>query len=468
MPDDTDALNQLLRQVPQVDAVLSRPELADSLKKYRHDVVARLVRAHLSWLREQLQHGRAAAVPDVADIAAHVAGRLEELSSPLLKPVVNATGIVLHTNLGRALLCPRAQYAVASVGGAYSNLELDLATGKRTRRDVTLEPLLHALTGCQAATVVNNNSAAVFLALSTLASGREVLTSRGELVEIGGSYRVPDVVKSSGCRLVEVGTTNRTRLSDYERAINENTALILKTHTSNYRIVGFTEETELGELAALGRRHGIPVYVDLGSGYIAPDDGPRLTEADVHEVLDAGPDLVSFSGDKLLGGPQAGIILGRKELILKLRQSPLWRVLRIDKLTVAALGATLAEHLRCRWAGEPEITQQNHVAADLDTQKRLARRLRGKLRRAQPDWQFRITDGTGFYGGGSLPEESVPARLVLIEAPELSADKLDELLRRGDPPVVGYILGGVYALNMLTLVPGDTEAIVERIAGIGA
>lgn len=468
MPDDNDALNQLLRQVPQVDAVLSRAELMNSLKKYRHDVVARLIRAHLSWLREQLQHGRATTVPEVGAIAAHVAGRLEELGSPLLKPVVNATGIVLHTNLGRALLCPRAQHAVASVGGAYSNLELDLYTGKRTRRDVTLEPLLHALTGCPASTVVNNNSAAVFLTLSALASGREVLTSRGELVEIGGSYRVPDVVKSSGCRLVEVGTTNRTRIADYERAITAETALILKTHTSNYRIVGFTEEAQLSELVALGRQYDIPVYVDLGSGYIAPDAGPRLSEADVHEVLEAGPDLLSFSGDKLLGGPQAGIVLGRQEMILKLRQSPLWRVLRIDKLTVAALGATIAEHLRHRWEGAPEITRQYHVAADPAAQKRLARRLRNKLARCQPDWKFTLADGTGYYGGGSLPEESLAAKLILIEAPELSADKLDEIMRRGDPPVVGYAVGGVYALNVLTLVPGDVEAIAERIAGIGA
>ncbi len=461
MSADKQRLNELLRQLPQVEAVLSCSELTATLAEFRHDVVKRLVRGELDREREDLTTGRSSEPRIASGVAAAVARRLAELGAPLLIPTVNATGIVLHTNLGRAVLCPEAQRAVADVAGAYSNLELDLETGKRTRRDVTLEPLLRALTGCEAVTVVNNNSAAVFLILSALAQGREVITSRGELVEIGGSYRVPDVVRASGCHLVEVGTTNRTRLADYEAAITEQTALILKTHTSNYRVIGFTEEAELEGLVELGRRHGVPVFVDLGSGYLAPEHGARLSELEVLDTLSAGPDLVSFSGDKLLGGPQAGIVLGRSELVLRLRKSPLWRVLRIDKFTVAALGATIAQQLRSR-GGAPELTQRAHLASDLAGQRRTARRLTRLLRQAQPNWDFQVTEGTGFYGGGSLPEESVPAILVSVDAKGLGADELDEQLRHGRPPVVGYASGGVYTLNVLTLLKGDVEAIARR------
>jgi len=459
----TDKSNELMRKVPQVDAVLMDPALREPQEAYRHDVVVRLVREELSRIRKRLQDGKQTDAPSAAAVAKAVVGRLEMLSKPLMKPTVNAAGIVLHTNLGRALLCESAQVAVQSVARAYSNLELDLWTGKRTRRDITLEPLLHALTGCEASTVVNNNSAAVFLTLSALAQGGEVITSRGELVEIGGSYRVPDVVRSAGCTLVEVGTTNHTRLSDYENAITENTRLLLKTHTSNYKVIGFTEETGIDELVALGKKHSIPVYVDLGSGYFSPESGEGLCEDDVLEVLDAGPDLVSISGDKLLGGPQAGIVMGTPEMILKLRKNPMWRALRIDKLTVAALGATIAEHLKLR-SGEPELTRSNHIAATLDDQKRLAQRLRRRLAEARPEWKFEVGDGIGFYGGGSLPEEKLAAKVVTVESPDMSADEIDEKLRRGDPPVVGYALGGVFALNVLTLLPGDVEIIIGRIA----
>ena len=463
MPVSKEQLNNLLRQLPQVDAVLMEPALAEALETYRHDVVRRVVRDLIAATREALVEGKSTEAPDAAQTAGRAAAYLVGLPGGILKPVVNACGIVLHTNLGRALLCPAAQRAVNAITGAYNNLELDLITGKRTRRDVTLEPLLTTLTGCEATTVVNNNAAAVFLILNALAQGGEVITSRGELVEIGGSYRVPDVVRSSGCHLVEVGTTNRTRLADYENAITENTKLILKTHTSNYRVIGFTEDTPLEDLVALGKRHHVPVYVDLGSGYFAPEEGPRLNEDDVQAVLDAGPDLVSVSGDKLLGGPQAGIVLGRLEMILKLRRSPLWRVLRIDKMTVAALGATIVEHMKLR-RGEPELTRANHLAHSLEEQSRLAQRLRRRLAAARPGWTFAVVDGTGFYGGGSLPEEQIPAKVVTVASPELSADEIDRRLRHGDPAVVGYAVGGVFALNVMALVEGDLETITARIA----
>jgi len=452
-----------LRKLPQVDAVLSTEPMNALATVYRRDVVKRLVQAEIASLREQVTSGKRDTVPSAEEVAMAVAVKLSELAQPLLKPVVNATGIALHTNLGRAVLGKRAQQAIAAVSAAYSNLEFDLQQGARTRRDVTLEPLLKALTGCEAATVVNNNAGGVFLALKSLAEGREVLTSRSELVEIGGSYRVPDVVRASGCQLVEVGTTNRTRLTDYERAITDSTALILKTHTSNYRIVGFTEETELTDLVALARKHAVPVIVDLGSGYIAPEEGKALSEPDVIGTLAAGPDLVTFSGDKLFGGPQAGIVLGRRDLVLKLRRNPLWRVVRIDKFTVAGLGATLVEHLHRR-VEHTELVMREFIAADLGQQSRLAKRLIRKLQAVKPSWQFEIADGAGYYGGGSLPEEHLDAKLVTFSSPVLEANRLDELMRQGNPPVVGCIWRGVYTLNMLTLLPGDVERITTRIA----
>jgi L-seryl-tRNA(Ser) seleniumtransferase len=300
--------------------------------------------------------------------------------------------------------------------------------------------------------------------LNALAAGGEVITSRGELVEIGGSYRVPDVVAASGCKLVEVGTTNRTRVGDYERAITPETALLLKTHTSNYRITGFTAEASVPELAQLAHRRGIPLVVDLGSGYLAPEDGARLPELDIQALLDAGADLVSFSGDKLLGGPQAGIVLGRASLIHKLRASPLWRVVRIDKFTVAALAATLVEHLRLPEEEDAvEITRRNQVGTTPEDLQELAEGLAQCLSHAQPKWDFNVAEDRGYYGGGSLPEEHIPAPIVRINCPHLSGTELDEHLRRGNPPVVGYLRSGEYALNVLALVPGDVELIVGRI-----
>jgi L-seryl-tRNA(Ser) seleniumtransferase len=459
--NDHAQLNDLLRQLPQVDAVLQDPALSNALAEFRHDVVARVVREQVAALREQLTRGKLAAPPSTTEAAQHAAEHLASLARPLLKPVVNATGVILHTNLGRALLCESAQQAASAAAGAYCNLEYDLVAGERTRRDVTLEPLLRTLTGCEAATVVNNNAAAVYLILHTLAQRREVITSRGELVEIGGSYRVPDVVRVSGCQLVEVGTTNRTRLKDYEQAITDHTALLLKTHTSNYRIIGFTEEASAKELAELSQRRGVPLYVDLGSGYLAPDAGERLDEMDVLETLAAGVGLVSFSGDKLLGGPQAGIILGRRDLILKLRNSPLWRVLRIDKLTVAALGATIVEHMHQR-DGRRELPARRHIAHDITQQAASAGALQAQLAAALPGWSITLADGAGYYGGGSLPQEAIPAKVLVVESPSLDSGELHRLLRQGEPSIVGYQAGGKFALNVLTLLPGDHERIVQR------
>lgn len=445
-----------------MDSILNAPEFAGTLKTFRRDVLKRVINQKLQALRT----GGASKTDISAQMVARdVAETMTALTRPLLGRVVNASGIVLHTNLGRSLLTKPAQVAVRVAAESYCPLEMDLVTGKRTRRDLTLEPLLLALTGAEAATVVNNNAAAVLLILHTFANSRDVITSRGELVEIGGSYRVPDVVAASGCRLKEVGTTNRTRISDYERVITKDTALILKTHPSNYKITGFTEEAELEALCSLGRKRRIPVVWDLGSGYFPPETGARLPEPDVLAAMKAGPDLTCFSGDKLLGGPQAGIIVGKAKAIAALRKSPLWRALRIDKFKVAALGATLVEHLK-RGHAESEIILRELLCPRPEQQAAVAERLLARLKSARPDFSFQRGRHPVFYGGGSLPEEKVMTEAISIKAPSLSAVQLDARLRQGEPAVVGAHKGGVYWVNLLSLLPGDEDRIVERVAGL--
>jgi L-seryl-tRNA(Ser) seleniumtransferase len=454
-------LNALLRNLPQVEAVLTCSELEPELATYRRDVVKREVVRQLAAARRRIQSGKLAQAPAVADIARQVGDALEQLSRGGIRPVINATGVILHTNLGRAVLSKGAADYLQRVSAGYCDLEFDLRSGSRSQRDFALERLVIALTGCEAATVVNNNAAAVFLILNTLAAGKEVITSRGELVEIGGSFRVPDVVASAGCRLVEVGTTNRTRIGDFERAINDNTAVLLKTHTSNFRLRGFTEETTQEELVALGRKHGIPVFNDLGSGYLEPEEGVRLPEPGILETLADGPDVVSFSGDKLLCGPQAGIITGGKELIAQLRKNPLWRVLRIDKFTAGALAATLAEALRN--GSRPSGIAAKLELHSLENQTNYAEQISAQLVKLQPGWQVGIEDGEGTYGGGSLPDETVPARLVAIRPEGLEAEELDSRMRRGTTPVVGYLRSGAYVLNMLSLLPGEAEKVATAL-----
>lgn len=457
-------LNALLRNLPQVDAVLTAPELAQALSRFRRDVLKRLVQADIALLRESAAAGRLDALPTAGNVAAGIAQRCEALARPGLRPVVNATGIVLHTNLGRAVLSGRAQQAVADVVQAYCNLEMDLESGARGHRDAHLAPLLTALTGCEAATVINNNAAAVYLILTELAKGHEVITSRGELVEIGGSFRVPDIVRTSGCNLVEVGTTNRTRVADYEEALKYSApgAVLLKTHSSNFRLTGFTEETSVAELAALSLRYPETVlYVDLGSGYLAREGEDKLPEPDIVAMLDEGADLVSFSGDKLLGGPQAGIILGKQMLVRRLRRNPLWRALRIDKFTAAALEATLAGHLEHGGPPLAPVAMARRPLAELHAQ---AEALLAALKQARPGWSFELKEAEGYFGGGSLPEEAVPSFTVALKAPRLSSDRVDQLLRTGEPAIAGYSQHGVFLLNVLTLLEGDAERIAQRVA----
>ncbi len=458
-------LNELMRKLPAVEAVLITEQIVSLEATFRRDVLKRLAQNEIKAARQRIAKGKQTTPADANAVAQAVADKIAELASPGLTNVVNASGVILHTNLGRAVLSQAARDALAVAATGYCDLEFDLETGQRSHRDDALEARLTALLGCEAATVVNNCAAAVWLTINTLASGGEVVTSRGELVEIGGAFRVPDVVRSSGGKMIEVGTTNRTRLSDYEEAITPETKLLLKTHTSNFRIRGFTEDTPTAELVALGKQHGVPVFHDLGSGYIEPETGSELAEAGVFEALAEGPGLVAFSGDKLLGGPQAGIIVGKRELVTKIRKNPLWRALRIDKFASAALSATVSEHLK-----QPNLCGAGITAMlkgrKPDELQKLADGIAKGIQKAQPNWKIEVTDGTGSYGGGSLPDEAIDSRLVVVKPDNLEPDVLHELLRLGDPPVVGYPKKGAYVLNVLSLLSGDPEKIISRFEGL--
>jgi L-seryl-tRNA(Ser) seleniumtransferase len=457
----------LLKRIPSVDALLKEPGIEGLGDRYAPGTVVALIREELDDLRRALlAGGLAEAELEPGVVASHVVARAEHLPSPPLRRVINATGILIHTNLGRAPLSAGAQRAVAAIQGGYCNLEMDLGTGKRTSRLERVRDLLRRVTGAEEALAVNNNAAAIFLALHVLAAGREVIVSRGELVEIGGSFRLPDVMAASGARLREVGTTNRTRIEDYRRAIGEQTAMVLKVHPSNFAITGYTEAAATADLAELAHRHGLVMMEDIGSG--ALDQHPReflREEPRVQESLRAGADLVCFSGDKLLGGPQAGVLLGGRELIERLRTHPLARVVRLDKLHLAALEATLLEYL----AGAPGLERVPLY--------RLMRRDPQELRRLGADWiaavspslpagwRLELIDTRAAAGGGSLPGETLASVGVAIDSPGPSADALARHLREGDPAIVGRIEQERLILDLRSLLEEDWETLSAELAG---
>lgn len=451
-----------LRRLPSVDEVMRR--VADDA------VLAALPRARLTAAaREVLAAARARVAdgddepPGVEALVARVAAGLHRSGPFSLRPVINAQGVVLHTNLGRALLSPLALERVAAVGAAYSNLELDLTTKERGSRYSHVEALLHRLTGAEDALVVNNNAAAVLLALETLAHGKEVIVSRGELIEIGGEFRIPDIMLRSGARLREVGTTNRTHLRDYADAIGPDTGLILKVHTSNYRVVGFTAAVSSRELAELGRARDIAVMEDLGSGSLVDLRAYGFPyEPTVPEVVASGVDLVSFSGDKLLGGPQAGIVVGRGSIVTRLKKNPWNRALRIDKFTIAALEATL-------YAYEAGDAMQTVPTLRLLTEPLTAVRARARrlLSRLPPDTRARLaprlTDATSRVGGGALPTVELPTcGLEVGDGPE-EARRVDEALRAGDPAVIGRLVNDRLFLDCRTVLPGQVGALAAAL-----
>lgn len=461
-----------LRNLPKIDELMLFLERRGLFRQMPREFVREACRAAVEDLRRRILAMDAEevfAMPDLNAVAEGVQKRIGDLASPRLKQVINATGVILHTNLGRAPLSREAVRRVAEVAGGYSNLEFDLEKGERGLRYDHVRDLLLVLTGAEEALVVNNNAAAVFLVLNTLAEGREAVVSRGELVEIGGEFRIPEVMEKSGVRLREVGATNRTRLGDYERAITERTGLILKVHTSNFRILGFTEEVAVSDLVALGGRTGIPVMHDLGSGCLI-DLGPFGLEREptVREAVASGADVVTFSGDKLLGGPQAGIIIGRRESLERIRRNPLNRALRIDKMTLAALEATLAAYLEPGLALQ-EIRVLKALSEPLEAVRKRARRLMTLVRKSGLEGiSLTLRPGTAMAGGGSLPARDIPTWLVAVKMDGLSSASLGERLRRLPLPIVVRIADEEVLFDARTLDESDLRPVREALRAVSA
>jgi L-seryl-tRNA(Ser) seleniumtransferase len=436
--------SQPLRDLPAVHEVLER--LSSVLGRFPRSLVVNEIRRVLEETRDQLRKGaESRRIPSVEE---RVEKSLRALETPSLRAVINATGVVLHTNLGRAPLGPFAPIA------GYSNLEYDLAAGRRGQRDAHTAGLIERLVGAPGI-AVNNNAAAIFLALNELAAGGEVVVSRGELIEIGDGFRIPEIMARSGAEAREVGTTNRTRIEDYEAAINERTRLLLRVHPSNFRMSGFTARPTLGELAALGRRRGLPVYEDLGSGCVADLRPYGIEEPLVAASLLAGADLVSFSGDKLMGGPQAGILAGRAELVARLRRNPLYRALRLDKLICQALEQALRNLLLERWDQVPALAMIRQPAAEIRAR---AEALVARL----PGLRAEILPGESVIGGGATPEQAIPTWIIAVECTNLP--DAERRLRAGNPPVLARISGDRLIFDLRTVFREEEEALAAALA----
>ena len=441
-----------LRELPSVDHLLQAEDAARLIAAFGRTLTLHALNECLDSARLAIHDGGAA--PSTEDILRQTRLSLEDSNLPSLIPVINASGVILHTNLGRAPLSRAAMQAAAEVASGYSNLEYDLDAGTRGRREQHVEGLLQRALRAEAALVVNNNAAAVMLALSALARRKEVLVSRSQLIEIGGGFRLPDVMKESGAKLVEVGTTNRTHLPDFESAISDRTALILRVHHSNFKILGFTTEPSLSELVSLGRRHGLPVFDDLGSGALLDTAAFGLGhEPTVQESLQAGASLVAFSGDKLLGGPQAGIIAGEASLIARLRRHPLARALRPDKMCVAALAATLDHYLREEALREIPIWRM--IGAEEAAMRARADAWAAALETGE------VLTSQSTIGGGSLPEETLPTWVLAIDTPHPNA--LAGKLRRATPPVIARVDQDRLMLDPRTVLPDQDQALIRAV-----
>jgi len=452
-------LTTAYRGIPSVDRLLADSRVDALTVEYGASTVTEFVRQHLDDLRRTIAAGRSC--PTFEEIASSLVERAACTLVPSLRPVINATGVIIHTNLGRAPLSDEALAAMAAVGRGYSNLEFDLEEGERGSRFVHLETALCRLTGAEAAIAVNNNASALLLALSALAQGREVIISRGQLVEIGGGFRIPDVMCQSSARLVEVGTTNRTYLHDYEEAIGEETAAIMRVHASNFRLTGFTHSVPLAELAALAHQRSLLLFDDLGSGCFLDTRPFGLSkEPTPQESLAAGADLVLFSGDKLLGGPQAGIILGRQDLVSTLRRHPMARAVRLDKTSIAGLAATLLHYLRGEALSKVPVWRM--ISAPLPDLERRAHRWTRACRRV--GLPARVVEGRSMVGGGSLPEESLPTHLLALGGDgSLDVQALARRLRTGDPPLIGRIEQDTLLLDPRTVDPRQDRLLLKAL-----
>ncbi|NJB67754.1 L-seryl-tRNA(Ser) seleniumtransferase [Desulfobaculum xiamenense] len=460
-------MQNLYRQLPSVDAVLQRLDDATDISALPRTLVRGLVNDFLDSCRDDIRNGRVTEPASLTldALAPALTAFVRAGARPHFRRVLNATGVVIHTNLGRSILAPEASVAVAEACAHYSNLEFDLATGERGSRYSHVEDLLCRLTGAEAALVVNNNAAAVLIVLETLAKGGEVPVSRGQLVEIGGSFRIPEIMAKSGATLVEVGATNRTHLRDYERVINESTSALLRVHTSNFRIVGFTSDVPTSELAELGHRHGLPVIEDLGSGSLYRFPSGELDEPTVQSVVAAGVDVVTFSGDKVLGGPQAGIIVGRKEHIARIKANPMNRAMRIDKMTLAALEATLRLYLDMDDAPR-RVPTLRMISASAQELKPRAARLRRRLQRELGDAaDFALIPGQSRVGGGSFPERDLPTTLVrIVPTTDIAPEALRHALLDTNPPLVARTQDDALCLDPRTIDDAEFSMVASALA----
>ena len=477
-----------MRSIPSIEQLRQRPAMRALEERYGRAALVDALRAEADALRERARAGERIDDDDIGSaIERALPARLALAGGASLRRVINATGVIIHTNLGRAPLAPLAAQRVNELATGYSNLEYDLTEGGRGRRDVHAERLISRLTGAESAVVVNNNAAATLLVLAALAAGREVVISRGELVEIGGGFRVPDVMAQSGALLREVGTTNRTRGADYAAAIGERTGLILRVHPSNFRIEGFTERPRLAELVDIGRRFKIPVAEDLGSGWLGPEtlrppapsepggrsslDGGTTASAPgglpaalrdeprVQDSIAGGADVVMFSGDKLLGGPQAGLIAGAEPVIATIRRHPLMRALRVDKMTYAALEATLQEYAAGRAAATVPVPRMLTISVE-----EIAMRAAALAAAAGGQVSATVVDGVSTIGGGSAPGATLPSKLVAVSHRSLNATELEAHLRRADPPIIARIEEGRVVLDLRTVMPEDDRVIAALLA----
>jgi L-seryl-tRNA(Ser) seleniumtransferase len=460
---NTQDQQSVLRQIPAVDQLLLRPAIASWAACASQPFVVSEIQQLLQEIRDAIRSGRSDAEISPDYIEAVLIQNLQRRLRPHLRYVINATGVVLHTNLGRAPLSEAARESLLAISANYNNLEYDISLGQRSHRDKLIDPLLQEVLGCEAATVVNNNAAAVFLILNTLAFGREVVISRGELVEIGGSFRIPDILVRSGAVLREVGTTNKTRLEDYQNAVGPNTALLLRVHPSNFRLTGFTERPDLGALIELSRSAGIPLVEDIGSGCLL-DLRPYgiVDEPLVQESLAAGINLISFSGDKLLGGPQAGIIAGERKLVAAIRKNPLMRTYRLDKLIYGALEATLGSYRFGKAASEiPIMRMISMTAGELRKRaQRFSRKLRSHTGEAV---RTQMVDGNSVIGGGSCPECRLPTTLVALESDSARPNAIESRLRSQDPPIIIRLEEDKALIDLRTVFPSQESALIEGL-----
>src|SRR5213080_4635589 len=465
--------SELLRQIPSVDELLAQPRLAQLTKRVDRNLVVEVASTVLDDLRGRIIGQTATAIlaeisPVACDRSAleeRITTAVERILSRSLQPVINATGVILHTNMGRAPLTETVVDEFRRTATQYSNLEYDLEAGARGKLDVHTEELLTRLTGAEAAIVVNNCAAAVLVTLAALARGGEVIVSRGELIEIGDGFRIPEIMEQSGAVLREVGTTNRTHLADYGNAINEKTRILLRVHPSNFKVTGFTDKPSIEELVALSQQKGLPLVEDLGSGCLVDLSEYGVSEPTVKQSVQAGVSVVMFSGDKLLGGPQAGVIAGKKELIARIRRHPLFRALRVDKLTIAALEATLGSYLRAAWDEIPAIRM---IRA---TPQELRRRAENFIRELRPELpldevEIEIADGSSLAGGGSTPSQSLPTKIIRIASVRYSAMRLEQRLRRapGGVSVIARVEDDRLILDLRTVFPEQESLLIKTLS----